>query len=107
MSILSETMTDLMYSSIEHIPCLKKAADEITLAKCDLATEDTSIDTLIECGDVDGNYCDDCDDDCDDCDFDEDELELLNDIDDDYLDDDDDFNNVDIDDLEGDFEDYD
>lgn len=114
MSILTDTMSDLMYSDLNHIQSLVESVDQLILAKLEVAREDCTLDFLIECGDVDGHYC--CDD-CDDCDdeddweYEDDELSVDDfdgDEDDYYWDSEDpDYNDVDIDDLEGDFENYD
>lgn len=114
MSILTDTMSDLMYSDLNHIQSLVESVDQLILAKLEVAREDCTLDFLIECGDVDGHYCcDDCDDwdDEDDWEYEDDELSVDDfdgDEDDYYWDSEDpDYNDVDIDDLEGDFENYD
>lgn len=116
MSILTDTMSDLMYSDLNHIQSLVESVDQLILAKLEVAREDCTLDFLIECGDVDGHYCcddcDDCDDDDeDDWEYEDDELSVDDfdgDEDDYYWDSEDpDYNDVDIDDLEGDFENYD
>ena len=62
MSILSETTVDLAVSDLQFISSVREEADEIALAKMDLAVESEAIDSLIECGDCDGKYdCEDCD----------------------------------------------
>ena len=118
MSILSETTVDLAYSDTQYISSLSEAADEIALAKMDLAVESEAIDYLIECGDCDGKYeCDDeecgeCEDD-DDYEYDDYDIDL-DDFDEDdydsyeYEDDDEDIdlNDLDLDDLEGDYDEY-
>jgi hypothetical protein len=117
MSILSETTVDLAVSDLQFISSVREEADEIALAKMELAVESEAIDALIECGDCDGKYeCDDdecCDDECDYEDYDEDDIDIDDFDEDDYdsyeLDDDDediDLNDLDLDDLEGDYDEY-
>lgn len=110
MSILSETTVDLAVSDLQFISSVREEADEIALAKMDLAVESEAIDALIECGDCDGKY--DCEDDCEE-DYDEDDIDIDDFDEDDYdsyeLDDDDediDLNDLDLDDLEGDYDEY-
>jgi len=115
MSILSETTVDLAYSDAQFISSLSEAADEVALAKMELAVESEAIDCLIECGDCDGKYeCDDeecCDD--DDCEYDDDDIDIDDFDEDDYDsydlgedDEDIDLNDLDLDDLEGDYDEY-
>lgn len=115
MSILSETTVDLAYSDTQFISSLSEAADEVALAKMDLAVESEAIDYLIECGDCDGKYeCDEdecCDD--DDYEYDDDDIDIDDFDEDDYDsydlgedDEDIDLNDLDLDDLEGDYDEY-
>jgi len=114
MSILSETTVDLAVSDLQFISSVREEADEIALAKMELAVESEAIDALIECGDCDGKYeCDDDEECYDDCEYDEDDIDLDDFDEDDYdsfeLDDDDediDLNDLDLDDLEGDYDEY-
>ena len=108
MSILSETTVDLVVSDLQFISSVREEADEIALAKMDLAVESEAIDSLIECGDCDGKY--DCEEDED---YDEDDIDIDDFDEDDYdsfeFDDDDedvDLNDLDLDDLEGDYDEY-
>ena len=113
MSILSETTVDLAVSDLQFISSVREEADEIALAKMELAVESEAIDSLIECGDCDGKYdCEDCEDDCEEG-YDEDDIDIDDFDEDDYdsyeLDDDDediDLNDLDLDDLEGDYDEY-
>lgn len=111
MSILSETNVDLTHSDLEFIPSLSEAADRIAVAFMTLAEEtDWATDYILECGN-DDDYCDDPDcEECDPDDYEDDEFDLddLKDLEDlDFSDDEDiNLNDEDLDDLEGDYDEY-